>query len=239
MPGIAGSRTCETPSIRSTCRPPTNPCSGRTLSGPPGACKTPRTENASGPRTETGPVGGPDRRARWYGGQDEAAPRPPAWVTFPWSPPVRTAHRRNRLAEPVLQCRDELTVRGVAAEFPEERTAQTLLLGVGHLSGDRGRSVVAPPFAAAAGVGGAADGSGGRAPGLQHLVVLDPGLIGAGGGPGRGSAGSVLGDAGPAPPVETDSQEQFAGRDSGALQLRDRGRGVESRVRCAGEVRQR
>src|SRR5690606_9451405 len=77
------------------------------------------------------------------------------------------------LLQPVGQGVDQFAVGGVTAELPEERPAEPLVLDVGHLPRQGGRGVVAPPVVAAVGVGGARDGSGGRAGVLEHLVVLD------------------------------------------------------------------
>src|SRR5262245_48447947 len=93
---------------------------------------------------------------------------------------------------------DQLTARGVAGELPHEGAAETLLLGVGHLAGDRRRGVVAPPVVAAQRVGRAADGARGRAGVLQDLVVLDARLVGAGRAAGGRAAGCGLSDARPA-----------------------------------------
>ena len=76
------------------------------------------------------------------------------------------------LAIVVERC-DQLTVAGIAAKLPEERAAEALILLVGHLAGDGGRGIVAPPVVATVGVGGAANGAGGRAGVLDNLVVLD------------------------------------------------------------------
>src|SRR5690348_5115947 len=63
----------------------------------------------------------------------------------------------------VLHRGDQLAVAGVAGELPEEGARETLVLHVRHIPGDGRRSVVAPPVAAAVGVGRAADRAGGRA----------------------------------------------------------------------------
>src|SRR4029453_7855034 len=101
------------------------------------------------------------------------------------------------LLQAVAHRGDQLTVGGVAGEFPEERTAEALRLRVAHLAGDRAGRVVAVPVAAALGVGRAADGAGRRAGVLEPFVVLDALLVRARRRAGGAAAGSGLGDAGP------------------------------------------
>src|SRR4030095_13006341 len=90
-----------------------------------------------------------------------------------------------------------------------------------------GGRVVAPPLAAALGVRRPARGSRRGATGLEHLVVLGARLVGARRGAGRRTAGSGLRDARPTLAVERDAQQELARRDAEALELGDRGRGVE------------
>src|SRR5690349_19001341 len=93
--------------------------------------------------------------------------------------PAPHSFRPSGSAEPTPHGANQFAAGGVAAELPEERPAQTVLAGVAHLAADRGRRVVAPPLVAALGVRGARDGPVGRAPALDHLVVLDAGFVGA------------------------------------------------------------
>src|SRR5207245_9113424 len=109
--------------------------------------------------------------------------------TWPTRPPCarcpgrcgsfRISERRRRAGLPArLRCflsagldgADQLAVRGVTAQFPEERAAQALALDEAHLGPDVGRGVVAPPLAALEAVRRAADVTVGGAPGLEHLV---------------------------------------------------------------------
>src|SRR4029078_3172741 len=124
--------------------------------------------------------------------------------------------------EPSGDRADELTIGGVAGELPEERPAQPLGLGVGHLAADGGWGVVAPPLAAAERIRRPSHGPSGRAARLEHLVVLDALLVGAGRGTGRGPAGGRLGPPGPTPAVEADADQQLRRRHALALQLLDR-----------------
>src|SRR5690606_3559000 len=126
----------------------------------------------------------------------------------------------NGSAETVSEGGDQLAVRGVPAELPEEGARQALVPGVGCLAADGGRGVVAPPLVTALGVGGAGDGAVGRALVLEDLVVLDPGLVGAGRGAGGGPARRGLSDAGPPAAVEPDAQQQLARGHALGLQLR-------------------
>src|SRR6266536_359610 len=138
------------------------------------------------------------------------------------------------LPEAVAHCADQFAAAGIAGQLPEEAAAEALALGVVHLAADGAGRVVAPPVAAALGVGGARDGAGGRALALEHLVVLDALLVGAGRGAGGGAARRALGDAGPAPAVEADAQQQLAARHSLADQFLDGGVGVEALLRDPG-----
>src|ERR1044071_4232087 len=81
----------------------------------------------------------------------------------------------GRSSEVAADGGDQFAVAGVAGELPEERARAALRLHVAHLPGDRRRGVVAPPVAAAVRVRRSTDGPGGRAAGLEDLVVLDAG----------------------------------------------------------------
>src|SRR5262245_59046778 len=61
---------------------------------------------------------------------------------------VRPAPPRGLLPV-VVQGGDQRAAAGVPGELPEEGAPQALVLLVGHLPGDGGRRVVAPPVAAA------------------------------------------------------------------------------------------
>src|SRR5262245_15425755 len=114
--------------------------------------------------------------------------------------------------------RDQLTVAGVAGQFTEERAAEALFAHVGHLALDGRRGVVAPPLVTAEGVRGAGDRARGRTAVLDHLVVLDAGLVrarrGAGGRPTR----LGLRHTGPPATVEPDAEQQLRAGNALALE---------------------
>src|SRR6266536_4688481 len=132
------------------------------------------------------------------------------------------------LPEAVAHCADQFAAAGIAGQLPEEAAAEALALGVVHLAADGAGRVVAPPVAAAVCIGRAGHAAVGRALALEHLVVLDALLVGAGRRPGGGAARRALGDAGPAAAVEADAQQQLAGGAALALELLDGGVGVEA-----------